>query len=1105
MGDNPDVGLHLTDAEGNLLFPNDPAKRAEEIQRRKNPPTVVEAVRGPVSNPQAKSIRKAFRQNLALQARKLPENIVVINERVQLKEDNFIPVEGGNIGFSAEYFPNNIKTPTEILKAKVAFAKVFKPGVLDLENPQPPCDSDEYGILREGLHNRLNRIRSQLRIYKLNEGESVHVRGLQEQAARIKKLLDDIEDKPCNDLYDANENESSFGTDKISGIDNDKMHVLIRNFAFLVLQALNPIEGFENVMNIDPVDFINVLDNPNLTPDIMKNFLQEYQTRDYQIPSLIAAILADTNTQRTMLGIMLEQEKKKILERVIEFVTEKTTGFSEFQKNLGGEAGDQIIKIIQWIIDKLTASAAELSLRNGEITDLKTQITQLTMRITNLESAIKEAEANGAPAGASSGAPAGASSGANPEPMTDVSGFAISRLEKQLIMLQRELDECRAARQELEGRLVKNNDGVAVTQGEYDSLVQALDKATFDLGKSVTENGRLEGEIKKITAEKAGVDAELAALKEKTPESEQKSARLIGRIQELAQKSKDYDKNLAELNKLRGEVGGLNTKLQASEASKRALEAQISGLKESITGLQRDREKLTRALAGARSGHQSRGAEEAAKIAGYEAEIASKNAEIARNQAELDRISEEHGNYRGQLAAADAAAAAARGAAGASAATNTARQRLLDIAKRIVAGTITTSEIDGDTDIGDDDKATFKALLAKFSEQGTNNSIDFCYLNYFVGFFMRELKFTGATRAAIEERVNTVRDTMGKLQDIFTTLQSETGAPLDDFFRGVPDVDVAIYQRKFPDFYEKVNSIKYTVSGSSNPLTPMATIGNSSSISHLTLFTYFLFFARKYLIDNKEAFGTKCPISEFVTNGPSEPAAARPSVPITVAETVAPSSFLQPILSSGGPAEQVKVVTTIENSHAKTMMKILSILFHGGSGNSFRVPTSVVNDPDVSAKNLNLIKFPIMKFIKANTSINGQFFQKTLIESDYNYTDLTDEDIEMNKSRFAKIFNNVYTNYSITHPVEQTNKFIKNILLQFFKAYTKQYMVFDNINTSLEEKAKVFIEFFTNYIGMAPITIIKKEAGKITSKITSTIYELTGLDNDQMIAYTIAP
>jgi len=187
------------------------------------------------------------------------------------------------------------------------------------------------------------------------------------------------------------------------------------------------------------------------------------------------------------------------------------------------------------------------------------------------------------------------------------------------------------------------------------------------------------------------------------------------------------------------------------------------------------------------------------------------------------------------------------------------------------------------------------------------------------------------------------------------------------------------------------------------------------------------------------------------------------------------------------------------------MMKILSILFHGGSGNSFRVPTSVVNDPDVSAKNLNLIKFPIMKFIKANTSINGQFFQKTLIESDYNYTDLTDEDIEMNKSRFAKIFNNVYTNYSITHPVEQTNKFIKNILLQFFKAYTKQYMVFDNINTSLEEKAKVFIEFFTNYIGMAPITIIKKEAGKITSKITSTIYELTGLDNDQMIAYTIAP
>ena len=67
-------------------------------------------------------------------------------------------------------------------------------------------------------------------------------------------------------------------------------------------------------------------------------------------------------------------------------------------------------------------------------------------------------------------------------------------------------------------------------------------------------------------------------------------------------------------------------------------------------------------------------------------------------------------------------------------------------------------------------------------------------------------------------------------------------------------------------------------------------------------------------------------------------------------------------------------------------------------------------------------------------------------------------------------------------------------------------MILDNINMSLEEKARVFIDFFTNFIGMAQVTIIKKNSlGKQILKNTLTIYELTGLDNDQMIAYAIAP
>ena len=1123
MGDSP-VGLHLTDAEGNLMFPNDPVRAAEEFQRRKNPSTMIEAPvasRGPVVGPvvgrvapKVKSVKRAFSHNLARQARKLPENIVVINERVQLKEDNFIPVEGGNIGFSADYFPNNIKTPTELLKAKVAFAKVFKPGVLDLENPQPPCDSDEYGILREGLHNRLNRIRTQVRVYQANEGQSAHVRGLQEQGARLKKLLDDIEDKPCNESYEATEDESSYGTEKISSVDDEKVHLLIRNFAFLVLQALNPIEGYDDKMEIDPVDFINVLDNPKLTSGIMNEFLQEYQSRDYKVPGLIASILADTNTQKSMLGIMLDQEKKRILEQVTKFVTEKTEGFSEFQKTLGGEAGDQIIKIIMWIIDKLTESAAELSLKKDEIKDLKGQIVTLDTKINDLERAVAAAQT--AAGAAATGAGAAATPAAIPassfgnsendfEPLRrnsrqdavdavaarQASG-QIRDLERQLAELQAQLDKCRAERQELERRLVKNNDGVAVTQGEYDNLVQALDKANFDLGKSVTENGRLQGEIDRITQEKASADAELVALKGRVPPSQAASAALRGQIERLEERVKDYDKNLGELNKLRGEVTGLKTNLQAAEAGKKALEAQIKGLTESIKGLQTDRDKLRRALEGARSGHESRSAGEAEKAKAFDDGIAAKDAEIARQQAELDRLRGEHGRFKGELEAAKAATGVAAGTAVAAVATDTARKRLRDIAIRIVNGSISAADIDGDDSIDADDKAAFKGLLAKFSDQSTSSSIDVCYLNYFVGFFMRELKFTAAERAAIEERVNGVRDTMRKLQDIFTILQSESRGSLDDFFRGVADVNGSIYQIKFPDFYEKVNGVTYTVAGSSNPLAPLAAVGNATSISHLTLFTYFLFIARKYLIDNKDRFGSKCPISKFVEDGPgvAENPGARTGGPLSVAATVGPEMPaleripLARLTLSDEPLPMTSNAQTIRLIIFESAKDINSPI---GSALTADLANHEYTEAEAAAastfKNSGFIREFITKWRggKSNNIYTLPNDIARVLRGKYHSEDEYEKGL-------TRAFDSAYRAHT------QLKGVVRMYLMDLMKSYISTYKIAGAVDNKIPSKVNAIFPWFKRVLNF-----------RITGEAKPTIFELTGIDEKTLASHIIAP
>jgi hypothetical protein len=396
----------LTDAEGFQMFPNDTKKILEEIERRKTlcidsasaSTSTSASASTATSKPSApvlrKTVKKALSANLARQIKNLPDTIVIINERVQLNEENFTPVDGGNIGFSDKYFPNNIKSPSEIIKAKIIFAKVFKAGNgFNIDDPKPPCgEGDEYAILREGIENRLKSIRDEIKFNKPQEGQSVRVSGLEEQRAKLVKLLDDLdknEGKPCGEYNDPT--DSTYGLNKVSSINNTQINRLIRNFSFLVLQALNPINGYERQMEIDPVDFINILDNSNLSPALMNKFLGEYQNQQYEIPSILAGILSDTDTQKTALGVMVEQEKLKLLEEILASVSLKESlgdEFNTFKQRLGGDSSEQIISVIRWIVENIDKVKTE----NNK---LENQRDELTGVLKALEEAPKEAEQSG--------------------------------------------------------------------------------------------------------------------------------------------------------------------------------------------------------------------------------------------------------------------------------------------------------------------------------------------------------------------------------------------------------------------------------------------------------------------------------------------------------------------------------------------------------------------------------------------------------------------------------------------------------------------------------------------------------------------------------------
>jgi hypothetical protein len=120
--------------------------------------------------------------------------------------------------------------------------------------------------------------------------------------------------------------------------------------------------------------------------------------------------------------------------------------------------------------------------------------------------------------------------------------------------------------------------------------------------------------------------------------------------------------------------------------------------------------------------------------------------------------------------------------------------------------------------------------------------------------------------------IESVEDPKALLDLIFSILKSDnleiTSPEAIEFLRRktITTNLEKVYESKFPEFYKNVGKIQYSIPGSTNPLTPAAALGNKTSISYLTLFTQFLFIARKYLLDNKDQVAG-CGSNKYINEG----------------------------------------------------------------------------------------------------------------------------------------------------------------------------------------------------------------------------------------------
>lgn len=341
------------------------------------------------------------------------DEIIVVGERVILTENEISrqPDEhskSGGVFFSLSYFPDEASLP-RILLAKTVFSKVFGPGsTFSVENPVPPCEVSEYNLLKEGLENRLNSLRKGLPSTFRDDVVPMEVRNDFDKAMKFSSIIKAIESNTslCTN-YELNLMSNKVSTVKgygktLTPIDNERVENLLRQFSFILLQSMHPLDGYQTEQSINPNYFIAQLETQQISKDDMDAYLAEYAQSSVEVPQLIVHALEATNSQDNVYSTMLESElvnlisylKKSIIDNLADPTLKNK--FGVFVNSINEvSVKEQMIKIIKWLIneykDNMSIISKHIEIINSNQTSgnvLRNELTNAKNRINDLEAKI---------------------------------------------------------------------------------------------------------------------------------------------------------------------------------------------------------------------------------------------------------------------------------------------------------------------------------------------------------------------------------------------------------------------------------------------------------------------------------------------------------------------------------------------------------------------------------------------------------------------------------------------------------------------------------------------------------------------------------------------
>jgi DNA repair exonuclease SbcCD ATPase subunit len=613
------------------------------------------------------------------------EYIVVGAERVALVEGSEIAQEFvGMVPFAPNYFPG--EDEQTIAAARFVFNTFFTKK--ERTDRIPPCDTEHFEFIQRGLINRLETMGKEIELQRGRDDDTLELRALIVKFQALEGLINDLEEKVINGAC------QEYGTDgrpggfsKIISQQEEEIRSLLRQFAFVVLQAKNPVEKYSDRTE-EAINIVEELRNDPLNADTMDTYLQNWNEQAKKsgssLPQILIEVLERTDTQTGIIDRMAQDQIDELLKDVIGmgrqgFAQDQTTtqtgggsSLEDFESLItqieqeDNMPKDKALKIIRWIIDStrnqwdaLRQLKQKTGTMAGDAVERAKEIEALTIKLADAnDSMVKIQEQLKAKTEEAIKLEGAAGVGV----ATEAEIKAKSAVEKESLAMQIE---------DLKTKLETRTK-------EYDVIMIEL----ANLRKSCTAGEATAAEsaatVSTLNAKLAGLEKELALVKNEKDALKAENERLTAQTTLQASEILELQKSEAaataaaaaatsKLAGLEGQVAELSKSSQGNAESEAAAKAQITELTAQVEGLETE----IKALQSGKTDSEQAAAEAAASIA---------------------KLTEQSTSLQEQIKVLEAAAAAAATAAAADAAKLKETEGLLAAARTEVAETTKDKE-----------------------------------------------------------------------------------------------------------------------------------------------------------------------------------------------------------------------------------------------------------------------------------------------------------------------------------------------------------------------------------------------------------------------------